>query len=72
MPLNPQRTVDELKELRSLTGNEDGAQRVAWTDTWATARDYVSYARWHPVKKLAAGAVRGYCRVTLIVNGIIY
>jgi N-carbamoyl-L-amino-acid hydrolase len=36
--LQPQRTVDELKELRALSGNADGAQRVAWTDTWAKAR----------------------------------
>jgi N-carbamoyl-L-amino-acid hydrolase len=36
--LNPQRTIDELKELRALTGDENGAQRVAWTDTWAAAR----------------------------------
>lgn len=34
MPLDPKRTVKELKELRELTGNSDGAQRVAWTDTW--------------------------------------
>jgi hypothetical protein len=39
MPLDPRRTVDELRELRELTGNEDGAQRVAWTETWAEARD---------------------------------
>ena len=26
--LNPQRTIDELKELRSLTGDENGAQRA--------------------------------------------
>jgi beta-ureidopropionase / N-carbamoyl-L-amino-acid hydrolase len=38
MALNPQRTIDELKELRTLTGDADGAQRVAWTDTWAKAR----------------------------------
>ena len=38
MALNPQRTIDELKELRALTGDADGAQRVAWTDTWAKAR----------------------------------
>lgn len=38
--LNPQRTLDELKELRALTGNDDGAQRVAFTDTWAKARDW--------------------------------
>ncbi|MGQ9910073.1 MAG: M20 family metallo-hydrolase [Candidatus Flexifilum sp.] len=38
MALNPQRTIDELKELRALTGDENGAQRVAFTDTWAKAR----------------------------------
>ena len=41
MPLQASRTVDELKELRELTGDEDGAQRVAWTDTWETARDWL-------------------------------
>ena len=40
MPLNPQRTIDELKELRSLTSDENGAQRVAWTDTWLKAREW--------------------------------
>lgn len=39
--LQPQRTVAELKELRSLTGNADGAQRVAFTATWATARQWL-------------------------------
>jgi N-carbamoyl-L-amino-acid hydrolase len=38
--LNPRRTVDELKELRTLTGDSDGAQRVAFTDTWAKARKW--------------------------------
>lgn len=38
--LNPRRTVDELKELRALTGNADGAQRVAWTETWEKARAF--------------------------------
>ena len=33
--------MDELRELRELTGNEDGAQRVAWTETWAKARDWL-------------------------------
>ena len=37
---DPQRTIRELKELRSLTGDEDGAQRVAFTDVWATARKW--------------------------------
>ena len=36
VPLDPSRTVAELKELRELTGDENGAQRVAWTDTWET------------------------------------
>ena len=41
MPLDPARTVAELKELRELTGDENGAQRVAWTDTWARAREWL-------------------------------
>jgi len=40
MPLNPQRAIDELKELRALTSNENGAQRVAWTDTWLKVREW--------------------------------
>jgi beta-ureidopropionase / N-carbamoyl-L-amino-acid hydrolase len=38
---NPKRTVAELKELRSLTGDENGAQRVAFTQTWLTAREWL-------------------------------
>ena len=41
MSLDPARTVAELKELRELTGDENGAQRVAWTDTWETARGWL-------------------------------
>src|SRR4051795_12616182 len=41
MPLSPSRTVVELKELRELTGDENGAQRVAWTDTWEQARAWL-------------------------------
>src|SRR5437773_5584745 len=41
MALSPSRTVAELKELRELTGNEDGAQRVAWTETWERARAWL-------------------------------
>jgi beta-ureidopropionase / N-carbamoyl-L-amino-acid hydrolase len=40
MSLDPKRTVAELKELRALTGDENGAQRVAWTDTWLKAREW--------------------------------
>jgi N-carbamoyl-L-amino-acid hydrolase len=39
--LNPNRTVTELKELRSLTADENGAQRVAFTPTWAKARAWL-------------------------------
>ena len=41
MALDPARTVAELKELRELTGDEEGAQRVAWTDTWVTAQAWL-------------------------------
>jgi N-carbamoyl-L-amino-acid hydrolase len=41
MALDPKRTVAELEELRELTGDENGAQRVAWTDTWERAREWL-------------------------------
>jgi N-carbamoyl-L-amino-acid hydrolase len=41
MPLDPARTVAELKELQELTGAENGSQRVAWTDTWERARAWL-------------------------------
>ena len=41
MPLTPSRTVDELRELQELTGDEAGAQRVAWTETWERAREWL-------------------------------
>jgi beta-ureidopropionase / N-carbamoyl-L-amino-acid hydrolase len=41
VPLDPRRTVAELKELRALTGDENGAQRVAWTEAWETARGWL-------------------------------
>ena len=40
--LEPSRTVSDLRELQKLTGDENGAQRVAWTDTWQTAREWLS------------------------------
>jgi N-carbamoyl-L-amino-acid hydrolase len=41
--VNPQRTIDELKELRALTSDKTtgGAMRVAWTDTWLQARAWL-------------------------------
>jgi len=41
MALDPARAVADLDDLRELTGDENGAQRVAWTDTWETARDFL-------------------------------
>nr|MBA3476484.1 Zn-dependent hydrolase [Actinomycetota bacterium] len=41
MPLDPSRSVAELRELRELTGDDDGAQRVAWTPTWAKAKEWL-------------------------------
>ena len=40
MGLDPTRTIAELKELRELTSDENGAQRVAWTECWQSARDW--------------------------------
>jgi len=40
MPVDPQAAVDLLKELRALTADENGAQRLAWTPTWLKAREW--------------------------------
>jgi N-carbamoyl-L-amino-acid hydrolase len=40
MAVDAKRAIAELKELRSLTADENGAQRVAWTDTWLKAREW--------------------------------
>ena len=39
--LDPKRTVAELKDLRARTGDENGAWRVAWTDTWLDSRAWL-------------------------------
>ncbi len=39
--VDSRRAVEELKELAELTGGPDGARRVAWTDTWKQARDWL-------------------------------
>jgi hydantoinase/carbamoylase family amidase len=41
MKPDAKRTVAELKELRALTADENGAQRVAFTETWAKARSWL-------------------------------
>src|SRR6266404_4747592 len=38
---DPKRTVTELKELRALTGDDNGAQRVAFTPNWLKAREWL-------------------------------
>ena len=40
-PLNAKRTVAELKELRALTGDQNGAQRVAFTPMWMKTRAWL-------------------------------
>jgi beta-ureidopropionase / N-carbamoyl-L-amino-acid hydrolase len=40
MPIEPDRMLADLRALAELTGTEQGAQRVAWTDTWASAREW--------------------------------
>jgi N-carbamoyl-L-amino-acid hydrolase len=39
--LDPSRAVADLRELRELTGDDEGAQRVAWTETWERAREWL-------------------------------
>jgi hydantoinase/carbamoylase family amidase len=39
--VDPRRVIDDLERLRELTGTPAGAQRVAWTPTWAQAREWL-------------------------------
>src|SRR5208282_4212809 len=39
--VDPKRTIAELKDLRRLTADENGAQRVAFTPTWLAARAWL-------------------------------
>jgi N-carbamoyl-L-amino-acid hydrolase len=40
--LDPSRVVSRLEELHTLTGDDDGEQRVAWTETWANGRAWLA------------------------------
>ena len=40
MPVNAQAAVELLKELRALTADEHGAQRLAWSPVWLKARGW--------------------------------
>jgi N-carbamoyl-L-amino-acid hydrolase len=76
MALSPSRAVAELKELRELTGDENGAQRVAWTETWSTARKWLDEKVSElPVEKIcdAAGnqwfTLQGESERALLIGG---
>src|SRR5271154_3289197 len=38
MPVDSQRVISDLQELRALTADANGAQRIAWSPTWLEAR----------------------------------
>src|SRR5882672_3841211 len=74
--LNPKRTVAELKELRALTGDENGAQRVAFTPMWVKTRAWLKEKfRGLPVETHmdAAGnlwtTLRGESEKALLIGG---
>jgi hydantoinase/carbamoylase family amidase len=74
--LNPCRTIDELKELRALTSDENGAQRIAFTETWARARRWLEHKAREAgaeVQRDAAGnlwmTLRGESEKALLIGG---
>ncbi len=74
--LDPRRTVAELRELRALTGDENGAQRVAFTGLWAGAREWLQRkleAIPAEVQRDAAGnlwaTLRGESERALLIGG---
>jgi beta-ureidopropionase / N-carbamoyl-L-amino-acid hydrolase len=38
MPVDARRTISDLEQLRALTADDHGAQRIAWSPTWLKAR----------------------------------
>jgi len=40
MPADPSKVIANLQELRALTADEAGAQRLAFTPTWSKAREW--------------------------------
>src|SRR4051812_2019487 len=74
--LDLKRTIGELKELRQLTGDENGAQRVAFTPTWVAARNWLKeklQAVTNDVHTDAAGnlwaTLRGESERELLIGG---
>ena len=41
MPLDPAAPSPSCEELRELTGDENGAQRVAWTDDLGAGAEWL-------------------------------
>jgi acetylornithine deacetylase/succinyl-diaminopimelate desuccinylase-like protein len=39
--VNPDRVLEDLRELARLTGGPEGARRVCWTDEWTRAREFL-------------------------------
>ncbi|HEY3755246.1 MAG TPA: Zn-dependent hydrolase [Opitutaceae bacterium] len=74
--IDPRRTIAELKELRQLTGDANGAQRVAFTPAWVQTRDWLK-AKLSPLPvethRDAAGnlwsTLPGERKATLIIGG---
>ncbi|MDQ6809997.1 MAG: Zn-dependent hydrolase [Verrucomicrobiota bacterium] len=74
--VDPQRTIAELKELRTLTGDANGAQRVAFTPAWVRAREWLrakAAAISAETHTDAAGnfwaTLRGDCDAALLIGG---
>ena len=40
MAVDSRRVISDLEELRALTADANGAQRVAWSPTWLKAREW--------------------------------
>ncbi len=74
--LDPKKTLGDLHELRALTGDENGAQRVAFSPVWVATRAWLSQklaalpVEVHPD---AAGnlwaTLRGESPRTLVIGG---
>ena len=76
MPVDAKCAIELLKELRALTADENGAQRLAWSPVWLKAREWFqSKLRELPVEHHldAAGnswaTLAGASKKTLILGG---
>src|SRR5205823_1402890 len=74
--LDPKRMIAELKELRSLTSDDNGAQRVAFTRAWVETRSWLkSKLEALPVEVHTDAAVnlwatlRGQSEAGLLIGG---